>query len=89
MMVLRRVTRFYRAERAVTPNHRRIPGEKNPVADSSEIDQISNAAMSSQMQGTSNGAAGGLLDLFATFRARKAKKRAIAAWEAQRRDQQE
>ena len=49
-----------------------------------------NAAMSSQMQGLSigNGVSGGLLGLFGTRRARKAKKNAIAVWEAQRRDQQ-
>jgi hypothetical protein len=72
----------------VTGNRRRTPGEKNPVADSSEVDQISNAAMSNQMQGMSNGASGGLLNLLAARRARKAKKRAVAAWEAQRGEQQ-
>jgi hypothetical protein len=74
----------------VTPDRKRIPGEKNPVGDGSEVDQIANAAMSSQMQGasTGNGVSGGLLGLFAARRARKRKKNAIAAWEAQRRDQQ-
>ena len=74
----------------MTPNRKRIQGEKNPVGDSSEADQIANAAMSSQMQGvsTGNGVSGGLLGLFAARRARKAKKKAIAAWEAQRGDQQ-
>jgi hypothetical protein len=74
----------------VTSNRKRIPGEKDPVADSSEVDQISNAARSSQMQGlsTGNGVSGGLLDVFAALRASRAKKRAIAAWEAQRRGQQ-
>jgi hypothetical protein len=45
--------------------------------------------MSSQMQGlsTGNGVSGGLLGLFAARRTRKAKKNAIASWEAQRRDQ--
>jgi len=45
--------------------------------------------MSSQEQGlsTGNGVSGGLLGLLAARRARKAKKDAIAAWEAQRRDQ--
>ena len=73
----------------MTPNRKRIPGEKNPVGDSSEADQIANAAKSSQMQGlsTGNGVSGGLLGLFAARRARKAKKNAIASWEAQRRDQ--
>ena len=73
----------------MTPNRKRIPGDRNPVGDSSGVDQIANAAMSSQMQGlsTGNGVAGGLLGLFAARRTRKAKKRAIAAWEAQRRDQ--
>ncbi len=74
----------------MTPNRKRIPGEKNPVGDSSQADQIANAAMSSQMQGesTGNGVSGGLLGLFAARRARKAKKKAIAAWEAQRGHQQ-
>ena len=73
----------------MTRNRRRIPGEKNPVGSSSETDQIVNSAMSSQMQGSStgNGVSGGLLGLFAARRTRKAKKRAIATWEAQRRDQ--
>jgi hypothetical protein len=74
----------------VNPNRKRIPGEKNPEADSSEVDQITNAAISSQMQGmsTSNGVSAGLLGVLAARRARKAKKRAIAAWEAERRDRQ-
>ena len=73
----------------MTPNRKRIPGDRNPVGDSSGVDQIANAAMSSQMQGlgTDNGVSGGLLGLLAARRARKAKKNAIAAWEAQRRDQ--
>jgi hypothetical protein len=73
----------------VTHNRKRIPGELNPEGDSSEVDQIANAARSSQMQGvsTGNGVSGGLLGLFATRRARRRKKNAIAAWEAQRRDQ--
>ena len=73
----------------MTRNRRRIPGEKNPVGSSSEADQIVNSARSSQMQGSStgNGVSGGLLALFAARRTRKAKKRAIATWEAQRRDQ--
>ena len=73
----------------MTPNRKRIPGEENPVGDSSEADQIANAAMYSQMQGvsTSNGVSGGLLGLFAGRRARKRKKNAIATWEAQRHDQ--
>jgi hypothetical protein len=73
----------------VTSDRKRIPGEKNPVGSSSEAEQIANAARSSQMQGmsTSNGVSGGLLGLLAARRTRKAKKRAIAAWEAQRRDQ--
>ena len=69
-------------------NQKRIPGEKNPVADSSEVDQISNVAMSSQGQSTSNGVIShGLFGLLAARRERRAKKHAIAAWEAQRRDQ--
>jgi hypothetical protein len=74
----------------MSPDRKRIPGEKNPVGDPSEADQIANAAMSSQMQGlsTGNGVSGGLLGLLAARRARKAKKNAIAAWEAQRRGQQ-
>ena len=74
----------------MTPIRKRIAGEKNPVGDSSAVDQIANAAMSSQMQGqsTGNGVSGDLLGLFAARRVRKAKKNAIAAWEAQRRDQQ-
>jgi hypothetical protein len=72
----------------VTGNRKRIPGEKNPVGSGSEADQIVNAAMSSQMQGasTGNGVSGVLLGLFAGRRTRKAKQRAIATWEAQRRD---
>ncbi len=72
----------------MTGHQKRIPGEKNPVGPDYEANQIANAAMSSQMQGlsTGNGVAGGLLGLFAARRTRKAKKRAIAAWEAQRRD---
>jgi len=74
----------------MSPDRKRIPGEKNPVGDRSGADQIANAAMSSQMQGmsTGNGVSGGLLGLLAARRARKAKKNAIAAWEAQRRGQQ-
>lgn len=74
----------------MTPNRKRIPGERNHVGDSSEVDQIANPARSSQMQGvsTGNGVSGGLLGLLAARRARKAKKNAIAAWEAKRRDQQ-
>ena len=92
MMVLHaQCTGSTEGEWAVNPNKRRIPGEKNPVADSSEVDQISNAALSSQMQGlsTSNGVSAGLLGVLAARRARKAKKRAIAAWEAERRDQEQ
>lgn len=70
-------------------DRKRIPGEKNPVADSSEADQIANAAMSSQGMSTSDGVMShGLFGLFASRRKRRAKKNAIAAWEAQRRDQQ-
>ena len=73
----------------MTQNRKRIPGENNPVADSSEVDQIINAAMSSQGQSTSNGVIShGLFGLLAARRERRAKKSAIAAWEAQRRDQQ-
>ena len=73
----------------MSAHRKRIPGEKNPVGSSSEADQIVNSAMSSHMQGlsTSKGVSGGLLGLFAARRTRKAKKRAIATWEAQRRDQ--
>ena len=81
----------YKSKRWIVAHDRkRIPGEKNPVGDSSESEQIVNAAMSSQMQGlgTGNGVSGELLGLFAARRARKAKKKAVAAWEAQRRDQQ-
>lgn len=72
----------------MTPNRKRTPGEKNPVGDSSEADQIANAAMSSQMQGqsTGSGISGGVLGLLEARRARRAKKNAIASWEAQRRD---
>jgi hypothetical protein len=73
----------------VTQNRKRIPGEKNPVADSSEVDQIINVAMSSQGLSTGDGVISrGLFTLLAARRERKAKKNAIAAWEAQRRDQQ-
>jgi hypothetical protein len=72
----------------VTQNRKRIPGEKNPVADSSEVDQILNAAMSSQGLSTSNGVISrGLFGLLGARRERSAKKNAIAAWEAQRREQ--
>ena len=73
----------------MTRDRRRVPGENNPAGSSSEADQIVNSAMSSQLQGlsTSNGVSGGLLGLLAARRTRKAKKRAIATWEAQRRDQ--
>ena len=78
-----------REGRPVTQEQKRIPGEKNPVGSGNGADQIANAARSSQMQGlsTGNGVSGGLFGLFAARRTRKAKKRAIAAWEAQRRDQ--
>lgn len=73
----------------MTPRRKRIPGEKNPVGDSSGADQIANAATSSQLgASTSNGVSGGLLGLFAARRARNTKKNAIAAWEAQRRAQE-
>jgi hypothetical protein len=71
----------------VTPNRKRIPGEKNPVGDRGEVDQVANAARSSQMLGlsTGTGVSAGLLQLFTARRARKAKKDAIAAWEARQR----
>ena len=73
----------------MTRNRKRIPGEKNPVGDSSEVDQIANAAMSSQGLSTSNGViSSGLFMLMAARRERRAKKNAIAAWEAQHRDRQ-
>lgn len=73
----------------MTHNRKRIPGEKNPAADSSEVDQIINTAMSSQGLSTSNGVIShGLFGLLAARRERRARKNAIAAWEAQRRDQQ-
>jgi hypothetical protein len=73
----------------VTQDRKRIPGETNPVAGSSEVDQIINVAMSSQGQSTSNGVTShGVFGLLAARRERRAKKNAIAAWEAQRRDQQ-
>ena len=73
----------------MTHNRKRIPGQKNPVADSSAVDQIINAAVSSQGLSTSNGGIShGLFGLLAARRERRAKKNAIAAWEAQRRDQQ-
>ena len=73
----------------MTQNRKRIPGEKNPVADSSGVDQIINVAMSSQGLSTSDGVISrGLFGLLAARRERRAKKNAIAAWEAQRRDQQ-
>ena len=73
----------------MTQNRKRIPGENNPVADSSEVDQIINTAISSQGQSTSNGVVSpGLFGLLAARRERRAKRNAIAAWEAQRRDQQ-
>lgn len=75
----------------MSQNRKQTPGEKNPAGDSTEVDQIHNAAMSSQMQGmtTSNGVISrGLLTLFAVGRERRAKQKAIAAWEAQRGDRQ-
>ena len=73
----------------MTQDRKRIPGETNPAAGSSEVDQIINVAMSSQGQSTSNGVTShGLFGLLAAHRERRAKKNAIAAWEAQRRDQQ-
>ena len=73
----------------MTQNRKRIPGEKNPVVDSSEVNQIINASMSSQGLSTSNGLISrGLFGLLAARRERRAKKNAIAAWEAQGRDQQ-
>ena len=72
----------------MTHDRKRIPGEKNPAADSSEVDQIANAAMSSQGLGTSSGVMfSGLFGLLAARRERRAKKNAIAARRAQRRDQ--
>lgn len=83
------VGRAHRGGRSVTQNRKRTPGEKNPVVNSSEVDQIINAAMSSQGLSTSNGVTSrGLFGLLAARRERRAKKNAIAAWEAQRRDQQ-
>lgn len=72
----------------MTGDRKRIPGDKNPVGSSRELDQIVNAARSSQMQGmsTGNGVSGRLLGMFAARRSRKAQKKAIAEWEAQRRD---
>ena len=73
----------------MTHNRKRIPGEKNPAADSSEGDQIINAAMSSQGLSTNNGVISHrLFGLLAARRERRAKKNAIAALEAKRRDQQ-
>lgn len=73
----------------MTQDRKRIPGEKNPVADSSKADQIANAAMSSQGMSTGDGVIShGLFGLFAARRERRARKNAIAAWEALRRDQQ-
>ena len=73
----------------MTKDRKRNPGEANPVADSSEVDQIINVAMSSQGRSTSNGVSShGLFGVLAARRERRAKKNAIAAWEAQRRDQQ-
>lgn len=73
----------------MTQDRKRIPGETNPAAGSSEVDQIINVAMSSQGQSTSNGVTShGLFGLFAAHPERRAKKNAIAAREAQRRDQQ-
>jgi hypothetical protein len=39
----------------VTQNRKRIPGEKNPVGDSREVDQIANTSMSSQGLSTGGG----------------------------------
>ena len=73
----------------MTQHRKRIPGEKNPVAHTSEVDQIINAAKSSQGLSASNGVISrGLFGLLAVHRDRRAKKNAITAWEAQRRDQQ-
>lgn len=71
---------------ARTPQRR--PGDENPEVDGTDVDQIVNAAHSSAMQGesTSNGVSGGLVTLLGRRRARKAKQRAIAEWEAGRRD---
>lgn len=74
----------------VATDRKRIPGEKNPVGDSTHADQIANAAMSSQMQGlsTGRGVSGGFLGLLEARRVRKAKKKAIALWELEHEDDQ-
>jgi hypothetical protein len=64
---------------------KRIPGEKNPVASSDGVNHITNASMGSNGEGTFNGIAGRLLGALGAGRARRAKKRAIAEWEAKRR----
>jgi hypothetical protein len=75
---------------SVATDRKRIPGEKNPVGDTTPADQIANAAMSSQMQGlsTGSGVLGGLLGVLEARRVRKAKKKAIALCEAEHEDDQ-
>ena len=64
---------------------KRFPGEKNPGLDTHDVDQLTNTALSDgSSSGTYTGVSAGLLGLFASWRTKRAKKRAMAAHEAQR-----
>ena len=65
----------------------RIPGERNPGLDTQDMDQLTNTALS-HGSGTQTGAGDESEkltgDAVAGWRRRRAKRRAVAAYEAQR-----
>ena len=65
----------------------RIPGERNPGLDTHDMDQLTNTALShgsGTQTGAGDGVSGEFLGLVAGRRRRRAKRRAMAAYEAQR-----
>lgn len=71
----------------MTQPRKRIPGERNPEVDSTEVHHIQNAANASA--GASSGDFGAGLAIAAWFRwrQRRRQRKAIAAYEASKRNQ--
>jgi hypothetical protein len=65
---------------------KRIPGERNPAVDATTAHQIQNAASASAGAGSGDFGAALAIGAWDRWRQRRRKRKAIAAYEASKRD---
>ena len=71
----------------MTRPRKRIPGERNPQMDSTEVNLIQNAVNASAGAGSGDFGAGVAIAAWARWRQRRRQRKAIAAYEASKREQ--